>query len=296
MTQIIDSLAEISEPYEAVFCDLWGCLHNGITPFPAAVGALEAFRDAGKIVLLLTNSPRPSASVYTQLDQIGVPRDLYQGITASGDAARAALASGAYGSKVHHIGPARDEAFFQGVSTEDFYQGIDVTRVPLDEAEGLVCTGLFDDETETPDDYRALFLEAKNNRLKMLCANPDIVVDRGEQRIYCAGALAQAYNEMGGEAHNFGKPHPPIYELARNRLTTIAGRVIEDRNILCVGDGINTDIRGASAEDFDSLFISGGLAAAQTETTPTSGPNPDALATFLDDLQINPTYAISFLK
>lgn len=296
MTKIIDSLADISAPYEAVFCDLWGCLHNGITPFPAAVAALEAFRDAGKIVLLLTNSPRPSASVYTQLDQIGVPRDLYNGITASGDAARAALASGTYGKKVHHIGPARDESFFQGVSTEDFYQGLDIVTVPLDQAEGLVCTGLFDDETETPDDYRALFLEAKNNGLKMLCANPDLVVDRGDKRIYCAGALAAAYAEMGGEAHNFGKPHSPIYILARNRLTSITGRIIEDKNILCIGDGINTDIRGAIAEDMDSLFISGGLAAEQTATTKNSGPDANKLNAFIAEVQLDPTYTIGFLK
>jgi ribonucleotide monophosphatase NagD (HAD superfamily) len=140
---------------------------------------------------LLTNAPRPAPAVATQLDQLGVSRDLYHGIVASGDAARAAMASGNYGRKVYHIGPARDEGFFQGVSTEDFYQGIDVARVELAEAEGMVCTGLFDDETETPEDYRAVFLEAKNRGLDLLCANPDVVVDRGEKRIFCAGALAE---------------------------------------------------------------------------------------------------------
>lgn len=294
MTQIINNLAEISDPYDAVLCDLWGCLHNGIKPFAEAVVALEQFRDTGKIVHLLTNSPRPASSVYPQLDDIGVARDLYQGITASGDASRAALASGAYGKKVYHVGPDRDEAFFQGVSTEDFYQGIDVERVSLEEAEGLVCTGLFDDSTETPDDYRALFLEGKNRGLKMLCANPDIQVDRGDKRIYCAGALAQAYNDMGGVAHNFGKPHPPIYLLAYQRLAAIAGHEIAPKKILCIGDGINTDIRGAIGEDLDSLFITGGLAAAETGTD--GQPDLAKLDAFLTNVQLTPRYSMGHLR
>lgn len=294
MTQLIKNLTEISDQYDAVLCDLWGCLHNGVTPFPAAVTALERFRDAGKTVLLLTNSPRPAPSVQTQLDDIGVARDLYQGIVASGDAARAAMASGAYGTNVYHIGPDRDAGFFAGVETEDFYQGTDIQRVPLDQAEGIVCTGLVDDSRETPDDYKALFLEAKSRGLKMLCANPDIVVDRGDQRIYCAGALAEAYRDMGGEAHYFGKPHPPIYELAYNRLTSITGRIVEKPKILCIGDGIHTDIKGAQGEELDSLFITGGLAARATSTT--IQPNRDQLDAFLADAQMNPTYSIGHLR
>ncbi len=294
MTRIIENLSEISANYDAVFCDLWGCLHNGVEPFQAAVDALYAFKKSGGIVHLLTNSPRPASAVYPQLDQIGVPRDLYNGITASGDASRAALASGAYGHKVFHIGPERDDAFFQGVDTEDFYQGIDVQRVPLDQAEGVVCTGLFHDNTETPGDYAELLLNMKNRGLKMLCANPDIQVDRGNQRIYCAGAIAQAYNDMGGTAHNFGKPHPPIYDLARNRLNAIAGRVVSDKHILCIGDGINTDIRGAVLEDLDSLFVTGGLAAAETNTT--GQPNPAKLQQFLGTSQLTPTCSIGHLR
>jgi HAD superfamily hydrolase (TIGR01459 family) len=294
MTRIIKNLSEISANYDAVFCDLWGCLHNGVEPFQAAVDALYAFKKQGGIVHLLTNSPRPASAVYPQLDHIGVPRDLYSGITASGDASRAALASGAYGKKVFHIGPDRDEAFFQGVDTEDFYQGIDVQRVPLDQADGVVCTGLFDDNTETPSDYVELLLNMKNRGLKMLCANPDIQVDRGHQRIYCAGAIAQAYNDIGGVAHNFGKPHAPIYDLARNRLNEIAGRVVPDQHILCIGDGINTDIRGAVLEDIDSLFVTGGLAAAQTDTT--EQPNTAKLEQFLQNAQLTPTVSIGHLR
>ena len=294
MTRIIKNLSEISANYDAVFCDLWGCLHNGVKPFAAAVTALETFAKQGGIVHLLTNSPRPASAVYPQLDDIGVARDLYQGITASGDASRAALASGAYGNKVFHIGPERDDAFFAGVDTEDFYQGIDVQRVPLNDADGVVCTGLFDDNTETPGDYTELLLNMKNRGLKMLCANPDIQVDRGTDRIYCAGAIAQAYNDMGGTAHNFGKPHPPIYDLARSRLNAIAGRVVTDKQILCIGDGINTDIHGAIQEDIDCLFVTGGLASAQTGTT--EQPDTAKLNNFLQSAQLTPTYSIGHLR
>ena len=294
MTQIISSLGDVADQYDAVFCDLWGCLHNGIAPFPAAVKALQAFRDKGGKVILLTNAPRPAIAVAKQLDAINVSRDLYHGIVASGDAARAALASGAYGSKVYHIGPDRDEGFFRGLENEDYYKGIDIERVALADAEGIVVTGPFDDQNETPEDYRAIFLAAKTRGLSMLCANPDLVVDRGEKRIYCAGALAELYLEMGGTAHYFGKPHAPIYELAYQRLTDIAGQVVEPKKILCIGDGIRTDVRGAISEDLDCLFITGGLAAEDTETT--DQPNPQKLALFLKEAQLSPRYAAGFLR
>jgi HAD superfamily hydrolase (TIGR01459 family) len=285
MTQIIENFAQISDRYDAALVDLWGCLHNGVEPFAAAVSALETFRDNGGTVLLLTNSPRPSSSVFEQLNGIGVARDLYQGCVSSGDAARTALASGLYGKNIFALGPKRDLTF---------YEGIDVARVPLERAEGIVCTGLFDDNTETPDDYRAIFLQAKNNGLKMLCANPDIMVDRGDRRIYCAGALAQAYSEMGGEAHYFGKPHPPIYDLAYLNLAKITGREVLPKKIIAIGDGINTDIRGALGEDIDSLFITGGLAANETATD--GQPDAVALNEFLAKAQLTPTYSMGHLR
>ena len=162
MTKIIESLDEIAQNYDAVFCDLWGCLHDGVAPFPAAVAALERFRDKGGIVLLLTNSPRSKTSVIEQLDGIGVDRALYHEIATSGDSARAALGSGHFGTKVYHLGPERDLAFFEPSA---FIPGLrDIERVPLTRAESVVCTGLFDDQTETPDDYAAILLEAKNPR------------------------------------------------------------------------------------------------------------------------------------
>ncbi len=291
MTRIIPSIAEISAGYRALYCDLWGCLHNGMAPFPAAIAALRGFRAAGGAVVFLTNSPRPARDVAAQLGNMGVPRDVWDLIVSSGDAAQAAMAAGAVGRKVHHIGPDRDLGFFHDSSGAP----IDVVRVPLEEAEGIVCTGLFDDRTETPEDYRATILYAKTRGLKLLCANPDIVVDVGERRIFCAGAIAAAYSEAGGESLYFGKPHPPIYALARVRLMADIGLDPAHDEILCVGDGVQTDILGAMGEDLDAAFVTGGLAAEITETTPEAGPDPERLRAFLRAANLAPKWAMAYL-
>lgn len=289
MTPIIQSLAEISGRYRVLYCDLWGCLHNGKAPFPAAVSALQAFRQTGGTVILVTNSPRPRGAVADQLASMGTPRDCYDDIASSGDAAQLAMASGAYGRRVYHIGPERDMPFF---SDEDG-NAYDIERVPLDEAEGIICTGLFDDRTETPEDYRLTIATGVNRGLKMLCANPDIVVDVGETRIYCAGAIAEAYRAAGGQADYFGKPHVPIYTLARQRAEAIRGKFADD-DILAIGDGIHTDIQGAMGENLDSLFITGGLAAEETGTT--EQPDQSKLDAFVAAAQLQPTFAIGMLR
>ncbi len=292
MTRIVSSLAEISARYDTLYCDLWGCLHNGRAPYPAAVAALQAFRGKGGRGVLLTNAPRPQADVRAQLDRLGVPQDAWDLIASSGDAAQAGLFGGMVGRLVYHLGPAKDDGFFTDIPAE-FADAPAITRVPLEEAEGIVCTGPFDDLTETPEDYRATFLYAKAKGLKLLCTNPDLVVDYGDRRIYCAGALAALYDEMGGESLYFGKPHPPIYDLARRRLAAL-GRDTDKAAILAIGDGPHTDILGAMGEDLDSLFITGGLAADETATG--HAPAPDALERFLQDEGISPTYAIGFLQ
>jgi HAD superfamily hydrolase (TIGR01459 family) len=293
MTRIIDSLDEVSGPYDALFVDLWGCLHDGYRAFPEAVSALARYRAGGGRVVLLTNSPRPRPAVVRQLGKIGVPRAVWDEIASSGDAAQAAMLAGAVGRRVFHLGPAVDTAFFTDMAEDIAASGPPVERVALTEAEGIVCTGLLDDETETPEDYRATLLYAKNAGMKLLCANPDIVVDRGTQRIYCAGALAALYTEMGGESLYFGKPHPPIYDLARRRLAAL-GTAVADARILCIGDGIATDIRGATGEDMDSLFISGGLAAEETGTD--GQPDPAQLAAYLDAARMSPDFTIGHLR
>jgi len=290
MTQIIQSLAGISDRYDAVFCDLWGCLHDGIKPFPDAVEALRAFRAKGGAVLLLTNAPRSRHGVAKQLDGIGVPRDCWDTIATSGDSARLAMFRGVVGTRVYFIGQQHDLPFFEPIHLIEDCPVI--ARVALREADGIVCTGPFDAHAE-PAVNRPDFLFAKQKGLKLLCANPDIVVDRGETREWCAGALAALYTEMGGESLYVGKPHPPVYDLARRRLAEL-DRSVPDSRILAIGDGIRTDVLGAMGEDIDALFVTGGLAATETKTA--QDPDPEALKAFLAGESLTPAFAIGQLR
>lgn len=290
MTQIVSSLSEISNRYDAIFCDLWGCLHDGVTVFPDAVAALQEFRKSGGKVILVTNSPRPRASVAEQLDQLGAPRDCWDDIASSGDSAQAGMMAGAAGRNVWHLGPARDESFFTDLP--EGITGDPINRVALEDAEGIVCTGLVDDEKDVPEDYRAQLLLAKTKGLKLLCANPDVIVDRGDKRIFCAGAVAQLYTEMGGESLYFGKPYPPIYDLARRKLAALDN--VPDDRILAIGDGPATDVAGAIGDNLDCLFVSGGLAAEQTGTT--DQPDPKKLTDYLNSIQLSPSHTIGFLR
>ena len=292
MTEIIQTLDSIDRGYSLLYCDLWGCLHDGHRAFPEAVAALERFRARGGRVVLLTNSPRPGRDVAVQLEGLGAPRSCYDLIVSSGDAAQAAMAAGQFGRRVYHIGPERDLGFFR----DDAGRPYDIERVPLGEAEGIVCTGLFDDRAETPADYRATILEGKTRGLRLLCANPDIVVDVGDLRIFCAGAIAAAYSEAGGQSYYFGKPHPPIYTLARVRMAEMLGFETPADEILCLGDGITTDILGAMGEGLDALFVTGGLAAEETGTSRAAGPDPALLQDFLAAARLAPTLAIAYLR
>lgn len=290
MSRIIKSLKNISAQYDALFVDLWGCVHNGVAALPEAVAALQAYRASGGKVVLVTNSPRPRAGVEQQLTAFGVPDDCWDTIATSGDSARSAMFRGVVGDAVWHIGYPGEERFFEPIGVVK--DPVDVRTVPLEEATGIVCTGPHDPLAD-PSVMRPQFLVAKQRGLKLLCANPDIVVDRGEQREWCAGALAQLYTEMGGESLYFGKPHPPIYDLARRRLAAL-GVDVPDHRILAIGDGVLTDIAGAMGEDIDSLFISGGLAAADTKTT--TDPDPEALSNYLEKEMSNPTYTVGYLR
>ncbi len=294
MTKIIGNFADISGEYELALVDLWGCVHDGYTIFRAAEAALIAYRQAGGRVVLVTNAPRPAAGVRERLDQMGLSHDAYDAIATSGDAAQDAMFRGAVGRRVWHLGPPdKDEGFFNDVP--DWAASEDpIIRVPFDEAEGIICTGPIDEMTETPEDYRGRLLSAKVRGLKLLCANPDLVVDYGDKRIYCAGAIAQIYDQMGGESLYFGKPHPPIYDLARRRAVEAGLRFSDDR-IIAIGDGIHTDVRGGQAEGLDTLFITGGLAA---EEFGDDVENPDAqmLAPWLDQMGQAPTFTIGRLR
>jgi HAD superfamily hydrolase (TIGR01459 family) len=264
-------------------------VHDGIEPVPGAVEALRAFRAGGGRVVLLTNAPRPRLSVADQIDRIGVPRDSWDSIATSGDSARAAMFRGAAGRRVHHVGGSHDEPFFEPLRL--VRDAVAIERVPLDEAEGIVCTGPRDPR-QPPEAMRETFEQAVARGLPLLCANPDIVVDRGSEREWCAGALAELYTALGGRSLYFGKPHPPIYALARERLLE-AGGAPSDR-ILAIGDGIATDIAGAEEAGIDSVFITGGLARRETMTD--TSPEPQALAEFLRAHDAAPTFALGSLR
>ncbi|MEM6441026.1 MAG: TIGR01459 family HAD-type hydrolase [Pseudomonadota bacterium] len=286
--QILGSLTEIAADYDVLFCDLWGCLHDGVRAYPAAVAALQGFRRTGGAVVLMTNAPRPSGSVRAQLARLEAPEDCWDAVVSSGDAALEAVAAGRWGSKVFHIGDAeRDEAFFEEASG--------LTRVPMEEAEAVVVTGLRNDATETPDDYADELREMQLRGLKMLNANPDLHVDVGEERRWCAGGLAAAYAALGGEAEAYGKPHPPIYATGRRLAESALGRPIDDDRILCLGDGILTDAAGAAGEGLDALFITGGLAAGRMGPD-VERPDPALLEEFLAEHRLAPRYAMGRLR
>jgi HAD superfamily hydrolase (TIGR01459 family) len=252
--QILSGLHDIADDYDALVCDVWGVLHNGRVPFLAAADALRAFRERRGPVVLLSNAPRLVATLMKQFEHIGVPTDCFDAVVTSGVAARSELAARARGHKLamFHLGPERDR---------DVFEGLDVESVSADKAEVVLCTGLFDDDHETPDDYAGRLAELKERSLTMLCANPDIVVQRGGQLVYCAGALAREYEKIGGEVIYFGKPHPAIYDLTLETMRKTCGRTVT--RVLAVGDGMATDLAGANAMGFDALFVAHGIHAAE---------------------------------
>jgi len=290
MTRIIPSLAAISDQYEALFVDLWGCVHNGITALPEAVAALQSYRARGGTVVLVTNSPRPQIGVEAQLKHFGVPDDAWDSIATSGDSARAAMFQGVVGKRIYFIGLPHDLPFFDPIQVVS--DPVEITRVSLDQAEGIVCTGPFDGAVD-PAVLLPELRFGQQKALKLLCANPDLVVDRGTRREWCAGAVAQLYQDIGGQSLYFGKPHAPIYDLARKRLKAL-GKALPDSAILAIGDGAQTDISGARDASIDALFITGGLAAQETQTR--QQPDPSALAEYLDSQRVAPAFSIGFLR
>lgn len=243
--QIIDHIAPLAAGRAAWFVDIWGVMHNGVTPFDGAIAACEMFRKQGGVVILVSNSPRPNRGVAEQLDAIGVSRDAYDLIVSSGDASKKLIHD--LGPRpVFHLGPARDLSIYEGFQGE---------RTSESAAEAIVCTGLFDDETETPEDYSQLLTHFAGRGLAMICVNPDLRVERGGKLVYCAGALAKAYERMGGTVQYAGKPYPPIYQMACATLSEKLGRSVGTQDILAIGDGVHTDIEGASRAGIDAVFV-----------------------------------------
>jgi HAD superfamily hydrolase (TIGR01459 family) len=244
------TLAGLRERYDAVFCDLWGVVHNGVQVFERAAAALVSFRESGGRVVLLTNVPKPRAPIPRQLDRLGVPRAAWDAIVTSGDAIRAEFAARAPGP-MHRIGPASDTLLWDGLGLELVDE--------LERARFLGVTGLDDFDRETPADYGERLARARALDLEMVCANPDIVVRLGDKLFWCAGALARDYEALGGRVVMAGKPHAPIYALARRELADLLGREPDSKRVLAIGDGLGTDVLGANRAGLDALFVAAGI-------------------------------------
>ncbi|MCD7111092.1 TIGR01459 family HAD-type hydrolase [Rhizobium sp. DKSPLA3] len=250
----INSFRDIASRYDVVLCDVWGVLHNGVAAFRSACDALTEARSRGLTVVLVTNSPRPHPGVIVQIRGLGVPDTAYDRIVTSGDVTRALIAAGP--KKIYFIGSDRDFPLLAGL-------GVDI--VASEDAEIIVCAGFFDDETETPDDYRATLSVLARRKLPFICANPDLVVERGDRLIPCAGAIAKLYEDLGGEARIAGKPHKPIYRAALAEARGVRG-ALEGARVIAIGDGMPTDVRGAQDSGIDVLYISAGIHGAEYMT------------------------------
>src|SRR5712671_3838680 len=239
--RFVERLRDLIGSVDVVLSDIWGVVHNGLEAFPEACEALHTFRQQGGTVILITNAPRPADSVQRQLRKLHVADEIYDAIVSSGDLTRHFVADH-LDQKVYGLGP---------------------VLAPLDQADYIVCTGLFDDETESAEDYRGMMLLARERNLRMICANPDIVVERGDRLVYCAGAIAELYRELGGDAIFYGKPHRPIYERARQLATERRGHAVELRKVLAIGDSVRTDLAGAHGFGIDCLFVTRGIHAEE---------------------------------
>ena len=271
-----ERFSTLASGYDVVLSDVWGVIHNGLAATAAACDALTRFRGQGGTVMLITNAPRPGEVVTRFLDKLAVPRSAYDGIVSSGDVTRAAMAA-RRDKHVFHIGPERDLPIFDGL-------GLDF--VPIEQADYVVCTGLRDDEVETPENYHAELGELLRRKMFMLCGNPDLVVERGDRLIYCAGAIADLYGTLGGEVLYAGKPHRPIYELALQRVADLRGAMPAKRRVLAIGDSVRTDLRGATDFGLDCLFVTAGIHA--DELGDRHDPNLAALNKIFADAGVAP--------
>jgi HAD superfamily hydrolase (TIGR01459 family) len=248
-----DRFSALAPNYDLLLSDVWGVVHNGVAAFPAACDALQRFRAGGGSVMLITNAPRPGVAVARQLDHFGVPRAAYDGIVSSGDITRAVILARP-GESVFHLGPERDRSIFDG---------LDLRFAPVETADYVVCSGLRDDERETPESHRPLLESMHARDLFMLCGNPDVMVERGDRLVYCAGAIADLYATMGGEVLYAGKPYRPIYDQALAKAGQARAAPVTLGRVLAIGDSVRTDLKGARALGVDFLFVTSGIHAEE---------------------------------
>jgi HAD superfamily hydrolase (TIGR01459 family) len=284
LPDIISHFEPLARDYDVLFSDVWGVVHNGIAAFEEACEALMKFRQRGGTVVLITNAPRPGVAVQRILDRLNVPHDAYDAITSSGDVTRGIVGS-RLAENVFHLGPERDHSIFADLK---------VKFSPLESAGYVVCSGLFDDTIETPDTYRDMLAKMRERSQFMVCANPDIVVERGDTLVYCAGALADAYAAIGGEVLYCGKPHAPIYDMALATAQKVRGTTVPRNRVLAIGDSVRTDLKGAAAFGIDSLFITSGIHAE--EYGGRDAPNLDALNKIFADGGVAPKAVMFGLK
>ncbi len=246
---ILSGVGDLAARFPVWLCDIWGVLHNGEVAFAPAAAALETFRSAGGTVVLITNAPRPHDDVARQIARLGITRAAYDAIVTSGDVTRELIADYA-GRNLLHLGADQDRTI---------YDGLEARLTGETDAVAVVCTGLIDDLAETPETYAPQLRRLHARGLPMICANPDIVVERGAQLCYCAGAIGQAYAALGGVVAYAGKPHAPIYTAAIAKARASRGKPTAMRDVLAIGDGMNTDILGAHRHGVDMLFVASGI-------------------------------------
>jgi HAD superfamily hydrolase (TIGR01459 family) len=247
--RFIDQLRDLVTGRDVILSDIWGVVHNGLESFPDACAALKTFRTQGGTVVLITNAPRPADSVQRQLRKLGVPDDTYDAIVSSGDLTRNYVAEHP-AKAIYWLGPERDNSI---------HRGLNPVFAPLERADYIICTGPFDDESESAEEYRAMMMQARERNLTLICANPDIVVERGDRLVYCAGAIAELYRELGGDVIFYGKPHRPIYDRAMALAQERRGKATPLNHVLAIGDSVRTDLAGAHAFGLDLLFLTRGI-------------------------------------
>jgi HAD superfamily hydrolase (TIGR01459 family) len=249
---LIPHFSTLAPDYDALLCDVWGVVHNGIAAHAHACDALMRARARGATVVLITNAPRQSEVVARQLDKLHVPRETYDAIVSSGDVTRAVIEARP-GQSLFHLGPKRDRSIYAGLAQ----------LTPLESADYVVCSGLDNDDVETPEDYRARLQTMLARKLLMVCGNPDAVVERGDKLVYCAGSIADLYATMGGEVLYAGKPYRPIYDMALAKAQAAAGAKIATSRVLAIGDSVRTDLKGARSIGVDFLFVTSGIHAEE---------------------------------
>ena len=252
LPRFVPHLRDLVHDTDVLISDIWGVVHNGVVAFPEACEALQTFRKSGGTVVMLTTSPRPTPAVQEQFRGLRVPDDCYDDIVTSGDLSRHYIATRP-GEPLYQIGPDRDGPTFHG---------LDVNFALLERADYIVCTGLFDDETETAEDYREILLKALSRKLPMICANPDIIVERGHKMIYCAGAIAELYRELGGDVTFYGKPHLPAYQRAFELAAARRVAAVPRERMLAIGDSVRTDLAGANNSGIACVFVTRGIHSA----------------------------------